>query len=268
VVLGNGADELIELCFRAFAGKGDRVAYPTPTYPVLQTLCRIHEVTASEHPTEAWEELPPSLAGDPARLKFVVNPNSPTGAYFGRPAIEAVVAAAQGVAVIDEAYVDFAPDSCLSLLSRYDHLLILRTMSKSYGLAGMRIGFALGSPALIAALDAVRDSYNLDRLAIAAAQAAVEDDAHHQAIIEAVIEGRDQLIHGFLEMKIEFVRPSGNFVFCRPPLPAAGVAEALRERKILVRHYHREPIADWLRITVGTRSQNERLLAALKEILS
>jgi len=267
VIVGNGADELIEMCFRAFAGKGDRVAYPTPTYPVLDVLCRIHEVVPSMHPAEMWEELPPSLASDPAPLKFVVNPNSPTGFFFPRAVVEPVIASATGVVVVDEAYVDFAPYDCTPLLNKYEHLLVLRTMSKSYGLAGMRIGFALGSTGLIAALDGVRDSYNLDRLAIVAAKAAIEDEAHHRAIVDAVIEGRDFLITSMLEMKFDLVRPSANFVFVKPPLPAAEVAAALRERKILVRHYDREPIAGWLRITVGTRQQLDRLLAALKEIV-
>src|SRR5438309_11560774 len=106
VALGNGGDELIEMCFRAFAGAGDRVAYPTPTYPLLDPLCRIHEVEPSTHPTELPWELPPSLGPDPAALKFIVNPNSPTGAFFARAAIEAAVVASAGVVVIDEAYVD------------------------------------------------------------------------------------------------------------------------------------------------------------------
>src|SRR5207248_2191548 len=146
--------------------------------------------------------------------------------------------------------------------------VILRTMSKSYGLAGMRIGFALGSPALVAALDAVRDTYNLDRLAIAAAAAAIEDEAHHRAIVEAVLEGRDYLIEHLLDLKFELIQPAANFVFVKPPgRGATEVAQGLRERKILVRHYDREPIRDWLRITVGTQPQNERLVAALKEML-
>src|SRR5437868_10535283 len=134
VTVGNGGDELIELCFRAFAGAGDTVAFPTPTYPLFEPLCRIHGAVASTHPTEVPWELPSSLGADPAPLKFIVNPNSPTGALFDRPAVEAAVAASSGVVVIDEAYVDFAPESCLPLLERYDNVLLLRTFSTSYGL--------------------------------------------------------------------------------------------------------------------------------------
>ena len=268
VTVGNGADDLIEMCFRAFAGAGDAVAYPTPTYPLLDPLCRLHEVVRSTHPTERPDLLPPGLAADPAPLKFVTNPNSPTGALFDLEAVDAVAEASSGVVVVDEAYVDFAPRSALSLLGRHANVLLLRTFSKSYGLAGMRIGFALGSPELVAALDSVKDSYNVDRLAIAAAVAAVEDEAHHRLIVEEVVRNRAELTPALERLGFEVVPSAANFVFARPPRPAAAVAAGLRERKILVRHYDREPLAGWLRITVGTRDQHARLLTALKGVLA
>ena len=267
VTVGNGGDELIELGFRAFAGAGDTVAFPTPTYPLFEPLCRIHEARASTHPTETPSELPRSLAADPSPLKFIVNPNSPTGALFAAADVEAVAAASSGVVAIDEAYADFASRSCLPMLARFDNVLILRTFSKSYGLAGMRIGFALGPPDLIEALDAVKDSYNVDRLAIAAAVAAVEDEEHHRRLVSEVVERRGELSAALAGLGFEVVPSQANFVFGRPPRPALEVVSGLRERKILVRHYDREPIAGWIRITVGTREQHERLLMALKEIL-
>ncbi|HEY0830187.1 MAG TPA: histidinol-phosphate transaminase [Candidatus Dormibacteraeota bacterium] len=267
VLVGNGGDDLIELCFRAFTGAGEDVAFLTPTYPLFEPLCRIHEADASTHPTELPWELPPSLGADPAPLKFIVNPNSPTGALFDRPQVEAAVVASSGVVVIDEAYVDFAPHSCLPLLERYDNVLLLRTFSKSYSLAGMRIGFALGATDLIEALDAVKDSYNLDRLAIVAAVAAIQDDDHHRKIVDEVVRNRGELAGELEGMGFDLVPSSTNFVFAKPPKAALGVVAALRERKILVRHYDREPIAGWIRITIGTRDQHGKLLAALKEIL-
>jgi histidinol-phosphate aminotransferase len=267
VTLGNGGDELIEMCFRAFAGSGDSVAYPTPTYPLFDPLCRMHEATPSTHPTaEPWE-LPVALGPDPARLKFIVNPNSPTGALFDARAVESVVKASTGVVVIDEAYVDFAPRSSLELLDRHDNVLLLRTFSKSYGLAGMRIGFALGNRDVVDALNSVKDSYNVDRLAIVAAVAAVEDEAHHQKVVDEVKKNRGELSDTLAELGFELVPSATNFVFARPPKPAASVVGALRERKILVRHYDREPIAGWIRITVGTGEQHQKLFAALEEIL-
>lgn len=267
VTVGNGGDELIELCFRAFADAGDRVAYPTPTYPLLEPLCRIHEAVPSPHPTELFGELPPSLGPDPAPLKFVVNPNSPTGALFDFDAVEAAVAASSGIVAVDEAYVDFAPRSALSLLGEHDNVVLLRTFSKSYGLAGLRIGYALGPRAVIEALDTVKDSYNVDRLAIAAAVAAIEDESHHRRLVDEVVRNRTELEKALARIGFEVAPSATNFVFARPPKPAIQIVEALRERRILVRHYDREPIAGWVRITVGTRDQQEKLLEALTEIL-
>ena len=269
VALGNGADELIEMCFRAFAGAGDRVAYSTPTYPLLDPLCRVHEVVPSTHPTAEGWTWTTDLVEDQAPLKFLVNPNSPTGTHHGRMSVERVVARSRGVVVLDEAYVDFAAESQLELLGKHSNLLILRTMSKSYALAGMRIGFALGSAPLIAALDAVKDSYNLNRLAIVAAVAAIKDEEHHRKIVDHVVNERAWLEEQLREDGFEHSPSAANFVFVKPPpgASAAAVADALRERRVLIRHYHREPIAGWFRITIGTREQHERLLAALKEIL-
>ena len=146
-------------------------------------------------------------------------------------------------------------------------MLLLRTFSKSYGLAGLRIGFALGSPEVIGALDSVKDSYNVDRLAIAAAVAAIEDETYHRKLVGEVVANRQLLAEALVGLGFEVVPSATNFVFARPPKPAAEVVGRLRERKILVRHYDREPIAGWIRITVGTREQQDALLTALKEIL-
>jgi histidinol-phosphate aminotransferase len=269
VTLGNGGDELIEMSMRAFVGAGDTVAYPTPTYPLLEPLCRLHEAVPSPHPSNEMFTWSTELMEDPAPLKFLVNPNSPTGTWHGARSVERAVRRSKGVVVLDEAYVDFAFESQVGLLAKCDNLIILRTMSKSYALAGMRIGFALASPDLIADLDAVKDSYNMDRLAIVAATAAIEDEGHHRKIVDHVVTERRWLELQLHELGFEHSPSEANFVFVKPAPgnSAAAVADALRERRILVRHYDRDPIAGWFRITVGTREQHERLLEALKEIL-
>jgi histidinol-phosphate aminotransferase len=269
VALGNGGDELIEMCFRAFVGAGERVAYSTPTYPLLEPLCKVHEAIPSSHATAegwTWTE---ELFEDPAPLKFLVNPNSPTGTHHGKLSVARALARSRGVVVLDEAYVDFASESQLDLIGKFPNLIIVRTMSKSYALAGMRIGFALANPDLIAALDAVKDSYNLDRLAIVAAVAAIQDEPYHRKIVDYVVGERAWLEEQLREQGFEHSASAANFAFVKPPLgsSAAAVADALRERRVLIRHYHREPIAGWFRITIGTREQHLRLLAALKEIL-
>ena len=267
VTLGNGGDDLIEMCFRAFAGAGDRVAYVTPTYPLFEPLCRVHEAVPAPFPTGeewSWSE---EFVVDPAPLKLIVNPNSPTGHWTGPAEVERAVEQSPGMVVIDEAYVDFAQMNVAGFLPRYQNMLILRTLSKSYALAGMRIGYAIGNPDAIAALDAVKDSYNLDRLAIAAAVAAIEDETHHRLIVDEVVRNRSELSKALTGLEFEVVPSATNFLFVKPPRPAAEVVSALRERRILVRHYDRDPIAGWIRITIGTREQHAQLLAALKEIL-
>src|SRR5205823_2208878 len=127
--------------------------------------------------------------------------------------------------------------------------------------------FALGPRELIETLDSVKDSYNVDRLAIAAAVAAIQDEEHHRALVDEVVQNRDELARALEDLRFELVPSAANFIFARPPQPAAELVAGLRERKILVRHYDREPIAGWIRITIGTREQHESLIAALKEIL-
>src|SRR5712692_11268919 len=270
VALGNGGDELIEMCFRAFAGARDRVAYSTPTYPLLEPLCHMHEEVPSPHATAEGWTWTTDFVEDPAPLKFLVNPNSPTGTHHGRRSVERIVGRSKGVVVLDEAYADFAPDSQLELVRTFPNLLVVRTMSKSYALAGMRIGFAIGNAQLIAGLDSVKDSYNLDRLAIVAAAAAIEDEEHHRMIVTHVVAERGWLEDQLRELGFEHSPSAANFVFVKPPggASAAALADALRERRVLVRHYDREPIAGWLRISIGTREQHNRLLDGLKEILS
>src|SRR5260370_19728033 len=183
----------------------------------MEPLCRIHEALpapdAKGH-EGVWTQ---DFADDPAPLKFIVNPNSPTGTWAGPVAVEKVVEASSGVVVVDEAYVDFAPTSCVDLIPRHQNMLVLRTLSKSYALAGMRIGYALSNPELIAALEAVKDSYNLDRIAIAAAVAAIEDDAHHKKIVDHVVSEREWLGDPLRERGFEGGPSAAHLPFVEPP---------------------------------------------------
>jgi histidinol-phosphate aminotransferase len=270
VIVGNGGDELIELCFRAFVAGGDKVAFAPPTYPLFEPLSAIHEAVPERHPLNADWGLPSGFASDPAPLKFLVNPNSPTGTWLDREMVSAVVERSRGVVALDEAYVDFAPEDRLDLLrDGARNLLVLRTFSKSYALAGMRIGYAMGDPSLIAALDLVKDSYNVDRLALVAAAAAIRDAAYHDRLVGFVVGERAWLSDELRRAGFEVVPSATNFIFARPVgRSAAALHAALRERRILVRHYDREPIAGWFRVSIGTREQHEALLQALKEVMA
>jgi histidinol-phosphate aminotransferase len=262
VLVVNGADQAIDCCFRAFCEPGDVVVYPSPTYSLFPVLARVFGVGPVELPLDRDFTLPAGLGSAPGQLRFAVNPNSPTGVWQTPGAIEELLGDAPGVVVIDEAYCDFAPASCIPLLAAHDNFLVLRTFSKAHALAGLRVGYAVGPAELIADLAAVKDSYPIDRCSIAGALAALEDERHHRAIVETVVAERDRLTARLRAAGWDVPDSGANFVFGRPPDgDAAGVQHRLREAHILVRHFASLP--DRLRITVGGREETDRLLDAL-----
>jgi histidinol-phosphate aminotransferase len=263
VVVANGADQVIDCLFRAYCEPGDRAVWPVPTYSLFPVLARLFGVHAVEIPLDDDLGLPVALGTIEGRLRFVVNPNAPTGVWTSPEALEELLAPAQGVVAIDEAYCDFAPASCIPLLGRNQRWVVLRTFSKSYALAGLRVGYAVGAPELIADLCAVKDSYPVDRCALAGAAAALADQAHHRRIVDGVRAERERVSRRLAAAGWWLTPSEANFVFARPPGGAAEeVVQRLRDRRILVRHFagaHR----DRLRITVGTPEENDRLLGAI-----
>jgi histidinol-phosphate aminotransferase len=195
----------------------------------------------------------------------VVNPNSPTGHWIEPEALEAVLRGAQGIVAIDEAYCDFAPESCVPRLASHPHWLVIRTLSKSHALAGLRVGYALGDRAVIADLNAVRDSYPVDRCAIAGAIAAVEDHEHHRLIVDTVLRERARLSDRLAALGWTVEPSQANFVFASPPegVTAAAAAARLREARILVRRFTLPGLEGALRITVGDRTATDRVLAVI-----
>jgi histidinol-phosphate aminotransferase len=262
VLVLNGADQAIDCCFRAFCEPGDVVVWPSPTYSVLPVLARVFNVTPVEVPVESDWSMPAALGTVPGALRFAVNPNAPTGAWMQPDAVSELLGDAPGVVVVDEAYCDFAPASCIPLLARHDNWLVLRTFSKSHALAGLRVGYAVGSPELIADLAAVKDSYPIDRCAIAGALAALDDESHHRAIVDVVCSERQRVTARLRAAGWDVPASHANFVFARPPDgDALACLRHLREYKVLVRHF--TAIPDRLRISVGAPADNDRLLAAI-----
>src|SRR5262249_36532155 len=249
---------------RATIDPGDRVAFPVPTYSLYDTLVATQGGELVRLPFPPDFSLPPGLADTGARVTFLCNPNSPSGTLTPIVEVEAVARALPGILVVDEAYVDFAREHAMRLVGRLPNVLVLRTFSKSFSLAGVRIGLAFGHPELLAGLRAVKDSYNLDRLAQAAAVAALGDLPPIEASVARVRATRTVLTRGLEELGFRVLPSEANFVLARRPgEDLAPVARALAARDILVRHF--ATLADGLRITVGTDDEIAALLAALAE---
>ena len=264
IVVGNGSDELLALLLRALVDPGDRVAFPVPTYSLYQTLVAVQGGAIVEMPWPADWSVPAGLPEASAKLTFLCNPNSPSGTFVPTAEIEALAGRVAGVLVVDEAYVDFAPANALGLVGRCPNVVVLRTLSKSYSLAGLRVGLAFALPELLRGLRTVKDSYNVNRLSQAAALAALKDQATVRANVERVRRTRARLTAALRERGYVVPDSAANFVLARRPgVDQAPVARALAARDILVRHFTTHGLGDALRITVGTDDEIDALLAAL-----
>jgi len=267
IIAGNGSDELIALVLRATIDPGARVAFPVPTYSLYDTMVAVQGGEVVRVPWPDDFSVPPGLVATRARVTFLCNPNSPSGTLVPRAAVARLARALDGVLVVDEAYVDFAREHALDLVGRLDNVIVLRTLSKSYSLAGLRIGLAFGHPALLAGLHTVKDSYNLSRLALAAAEAALGDVAAMEANVARIRTTRTRLTGALARLGYRVPPSEANFVLARRPgVDQAPVARALAARSILVRHFATPALQDALRITVGTDAEIDTLLAALAEI--
>ncbi|MHB8508187.1 MAG: histidinol-phosphate transaminase [Candidatus Dormibacteria bacterium] len=263
VMAGNGGDEVLAMAVRAFVPCGGRAAYLEPSYSLIPPLLQVNDVEGECHRFDDRFLLPRAFIESDAPLKFLCNPNSPTGTLLELGVVEEVCATSSGVILLDEAYVDFAPRTGLEILHRHPNLMLLRSMSKSYALAGLRVGFCMGSAELVADVAAVKDDYNLNRLQLAAAAAAVRDPGHWREAISQVVTDRDWLTAELRRRGWGVLDSHANFVFAAPPQPARAVYSMLLDRHVLVRFFDRPGVDHGLRISVGTREQCQALLEAL-----
>ena len=266
---GNGSDDLLTMIFRAAASSDRRVAYPTPTYVLYRTLASIQCAGVVEVPFDEAFTLPAdALAKAGAAVTIVASPNSPSGTVYSSDELAQLAEAVGGMLVIDEAYTDFADSNALELVPKYDNVIVLRTLSKGYSLAGLRMGFGIAQNGIIEGLAKVKDSYNVDAIAAAVATAAIEDQAHKNANAEKVKASRGKLSGQLAQLGFGVWASGANFLLARPPAGDAGyIYEALKGCGILVRYFNQDRLDDKLRITVGTDRQNAALLAAMGEIL-
>ena len=266
VLAGNGSDELLTMLMRALVGPDDIVVYPEPTYSLYDTLVTIQEGRSLTIPFPADFALPPALFAAEGRLMMICNPNAPSGSLTPIATIAELASAFDGVVVVDEAYVDFAPEgsTALPLLGSHDNVVVLRTFSKSFSLAGMRIGLAFGHPDLLAEIAKVKDSYNLSRVAIAAGTAALQAIDWMHANVARVVATRARLGERLSALGYDVLPSATNFVLARRPgEDQAPVQKALRDQGILVRHFATDRLRDALRVSVGTEEEIDQLLAAL-----
>lgn len=266
ILVGNGSDELLDLVVRVFVGKGDRVVYPVPTYTYYRVLTLLQEGVPCEVPFPEDFSLPEAFVTTLGNLKFLCNPNSPTGTFVPPESVERVLQASACPVVVDEAYVDFAPASTLPLLERYENLIIVRTLSKSFSLAGLRIGLLFAHPKVIRELLKVKASYNVNILSQVGACAALEDLDYVRGNIQRIKKTREWFSQKMQELGF-FVYPSeANFVLLRKRgVSLSFLYEELKRRRILVRYFPEWP--DALRISIGTDADMELLSKCVEEIL-
>ncbi|WGD54727.1 histidinol-phosphate transaminase [Bradyrhizobium sp. CB1650] len=272
VFVGNGSDEVLAHTFQALLKHDAPLLFPDITYSFYPVYCRLYAVAHEEVPLDAAMRIEIADYRRVSSAILLCNPNAPTGVALPRDAIAALLAEhPDRLVVVDEAYVDFGAESAVPLVARHDNLLVIQTFSKSRALAGLRVGFAIGQRPLIEALERVKDSFNsypLDCLAIAGAVAAIEDDGWFRESRARIIASREALARDLGQLGFEVPPSLANFVFARHRSHSgADLAAALRQRGVLVRHFGKPRIEDFLRITVGTEEQCGRLIEVLRGLI-
>ena len=270
VFVGNGSDEVLAHIFKAFFLQDEPILYPDITYSFYPVYSQFFGTKTKEIPLNENFEIDVRDYTQPNGGVIITNPNAPTSIALSLAEIEQVLQAnPDRVVVIDEAYVDFGAETAVSLINRYENLVVCQTTSKSRSLAGLRVGFAIAQSHLIAALEAVKNSFNsypIDRFAIAAAVASFEDQAYFEEQCQKVITSREKLVRDLTELGFNVLPSKANFIFATHSQHDAGqLAQKLREQGIIVRYFNKPRINQFLRITVGTDEQNARLIQTLKQ---
>ncbi len=271
IVAGNGSDELLALLFRAMVEPGQYVAYPYPTYSLYDTLAHAQGALIRSCDFDAGFSLPPQLWGESARLVLIASPAAPSGNRHSTERLRSLAESLQGgVLVIDEAYADFADENAMQLARELPNVVVLRTFSKGFSLAGMRLGLLFSSPAIADGLRKVKDSYNLDRLAIAAGAAALRDLPWVHDNARRVREQREVLTDGLKKLGLAVLPSEANFVLARfsSVSAAQGAYQFLKDHGVLVRYFSARLLDDALRITVGTPDEVTELLEQLSAYTS
>jgi histidinol-phosphate aminotransferase len=272
VFVGNGSDEVLAHAFLGLLKHEDPILFPDITYSFYPVYCNLYDIAFENIPLQ--EDFSIDIKKYIRKNGGIIfpNPNAPTGRALPLADIRALLESnTESVVVIDEAYVDYGTESAVTLVNQYPNLLVTHTLSKSYALAGLRVGYAVGHPDLIEALERVKNSFNsypIDKLAMTGSVAAIEDQEYLHKISKAVIQTRETLVKDLSQLGFETIPSQANFVFTKhPSKDAAAIAAALREKHIIVRHFKLPRIDQHLRITIGTDAQCAALIKELKEIV-
>jgi histidinol-phosphate aminotransferase len=275
VLAGNGSDDCLTIIYRAFLSPGDRVVCPWPTYGLYQTLATLQGAAMATIPFAVspdghhWS-LPAALATDPARLILIANPNNPSATLIPVDDLRQLADQTSAMVVIDEAYIDFATGeaSILPWLDEHPNVIVLRTFSKSFSLAGARLGLLFAAAPLIAQLTKVKDSYNVNVITQALGTAALEDRAYHEEIVRKTLAERARVESELSALGIRWPQSQANFLLCELGDDAEATYQALKSDGILVRWWGTPELSQRLRITIGKPEDNDRLLAALRARLA
>ncbi|MEO1525387.1 MAG: histidinol-phosphate transaminase [Planctomycetota bacterium] len=271
ILAGNGSDEILTILVRGFVGEGQRLRLPYPSYILYRTLADIQGAT--------WEQVPfldgwhlPTLFGEgdsDLRLVLLPNPNSPSGTVVPNDQIEALAASLPCPLVVDEAYVDFTEHNCIELVQKHENVLVTRTLSKSYGLAGIRFGYLVAQPSLIRKLGQIKDSYNCDYLATIAATAAINDQAWLTQVVANMKATRERMEHRLTALGFHVTPSHANFVWCTHPSGRhQELYEFLKKNQVLIRYMDFPDWGDGIRISVGTDDQVDACLMLIERFLS
>lgn len=270
ILCGNGSDEILTLATRAFVGEGELLRLPYPSYILYKTLAEIQGARSEEVRFRDDWSLGADFTADAAGLKlaFLPNPNSPSGTLIAPEQVLELARRLPCPLIVDEAYVDFAGDNCIRLVKECDKILVSRTLSKSYALAGLRFGFVVAQPHIIAGLRKIKDSYNCDALSLAAATAAIDDQAWLRDNVAKIRTSRARLTERVRALGFTAVDSQANFVWCtHPTQPLKPLYEHLKKSGILVRYMPYTGWGEGLRISVGTDEQIDVCLTLLAEAM-
>lgn len=268
IICGNGSDDILNIIMRTFTQPGQAVGFYQPAFPLYRILGVIHGAKVVSLPVAEPYDQPPPLP-EALKIFFLANPNSPIGFAYPPALVSQMAQRTRGIFVVDEAYAEFANENALDLVRHLENVIVVRTVSKSYSLAGVRLGYAIGHEKWIAEMLKVKDPFNVNRLTQALVTAALQDRGYFQKNIQQVIETREWIAKEAVALGCRVIPSQANFIFLQPPQKGRGVKfyEALLARKVLARFYDEEGLQDGVRLSIGTKQEMTEVLRVMKEIL-